>query len=271
LIALGWSGAASAAVTTTAIREAVEFITKKFSREAAQEGTELLTKKLEQAAAKYGDDAVNAARKVGPQALKAIDDAGQFGATAAKAMARHGDEAVAAVVRSPKALEMAAKYGDDAVDVMVKHKGVAVELIQESGESAVKALKNLGDDGATMLANMAGQSTTRALVQNPKVLDVVARYGDRAMNFIWRNKGALAVGAGLAAFLADPEPFINGTRDLAAVVGENVVKPVVDRAAAGIDWMVVAIGVMVIGGLLLVMRSYLRHRVELRRAAAGAR
>jgi len=258
-------------VTTTAIREAVEFVTKKFSREAAQEGTEVLAKKLEQAAAKYGDEALDAARKVGPQALKAIDDAGQYGATAARAMARHGDEAVAAVARNPKALETAAKYGDDAVDVMVKHKEIAEGLIRESGESAIKALKNLGDDGAVQLANLAREPATRALAQNSKLLDVVARYGDRAMNFIWRNKGGLAVAAGLAAFLADPEPFIDGTRELAAVVGENVVRPVVDRAAAGIDWMVVAIGVLVIVGLLLVMRSYLRHRVEMRRTAAGAR
>jgi hypothetical protein len=30
------------------------------------------------------------------------------------------------------------------------------------------------------------------------------------------------------AFLADPEPFIQGTRDLAAVVGENAVKPMIE-------------------------------------------
>jgi hypothetical protein len=102
-------------------------------------------------------------------------------------------------------------------------------------------------------------------------LDVIGRYGDRSMNFIWKNKGALAVTAGLAAFIADPQPFLDGTRDLASVVGENLVKPVVDRAAAGIDWMVVAIGVLMVGGLVLVLRSYLRHRVELRRVAAGAR
>jgi hypothetical protein len=263
--------AAEAAVTTTVVRETVEYITKKFSKEAAEEGTELLTKKLEQAAAKYGDDAIEAARKVGPAALKSIDEAGQYGAAAARAMSRHGDQAVAAVLRRPQALEMAARYGDDAVDVMVKHKGIAEGLIRESGESAVKALKSVGDDGAVQLANMAGNQATRAIVQDPKVLGVVARYGDRAMNFIWRNKGGLAVGAGLAAFLADPEPFINGTRDLASVVGENIVRPVVDRAAATIDWMVVAIGVLMIGGLLLVMRSYRRHRVEVRRAAAGAR
>ena len=31
------------------------------------------------------------------------------------------------------------------------------------------------------------------------------------MAFVWRHKGALAVGSVLAAFLADPGPFIGGT------------------------------------------------------------
>jgi len=271
ILAIGLSSAAHGAVTTTAIRETVELITKKFSREAAEEGGEVLTRKLEQAAAKYGDEALDAARKVGPQALKAMDDAGQFGGAAARAMSRHGDQALAAVARNPKALGLAAKYGDDAVDVMVKHKGIADDLISESGESAIKALKNLGTDGARQLGNMAQDPVTRAMARDPKLLDVVARYGDRSMAFIWKHKGALAVAAVLATFVADPEPYLNGTRELAAVVGENLVRPVVERAAAGIDWMVVAIGVLTIGGLLLVMRSYLRHRVELRRAAVGSR
>jgi hypothetical protein len=37
-----------------------------------------------------------------------------------------------------------------------------------------------------------------------ELLGVVAKYGDPAMDFIWRNKGILAGGATLTAFLANP-------------------------------------------------------------------
>jgi hypothetical protein len=79
------------------------------------------------------------------------------------------------------------------------------------------------------------------------------------------------VTAGLAAFLSDPEPFIDGTRELAATVGAEVVNPVVEQASADIDWMIVAIGVLMVGGLVLVWRSYLRHRIEVRRTIAASR
>ena len=45
----------------------------------------------------------------------------------------------------------------------------------------------------------------------------MGRYGDRAMDFVWRHKGTLAVGTVLASFLTDPAPFLDGSRDLAGV------------------------------------------------------
>ena len=43
---------------------------------------------------------------------------------------------------------------------------------------------------------------------------VIERYGDRALTFVWRNKGALTVATMLETFLADPEP---GDRSLIAI------------------------------------------------------
>jgi hypothetical protein len=57
------------------------------------------------------------------------------------------------------------------------------------------------------------------------VLAVVGRYGDRAMDLVWRHKGALAVTVVLAAFLADPGPFLAGTSDLAGVVAGTAMRP----------------------------------------------
>ena len=35
--------------------------------------------------------------------------------------------------------------------------------------------------------------------KHPELLEVIAKYGDRAAVFVWENKGALAVGATLTA------------------------------------------------------------------------
>ncbi|MGC3971472.1 MAG: hypothetical protein QM775_30265 [Pirellulales bacterium] len=259
--------AAEAAVTTAAIRETVEFVTKKFSKEAAEEGTELLAKKIEVFATKYGDDGLKAVRELGPQAMNAAGKAGAHAPEAVRAMARFGDDGVEWIAKRPQNLELAAKYGDDAVEALVKHKEVAEPLVKELGEQGAKALAAVGPQQGRQLAMLAADQTTAAMARNPKLLDVVAKYGDNAMNFVWRNKGALAVGATLTAFLANPQPFIDGTTQLAQAAGENFVKPVTEGIVGGIDWTVLAIVVVVAVALGGVWRSYLRHRAALHRAA----
>src|SRR5580704_6647670 len=51
------------------------------------------------------------------------------------------------------------------------------------------------------------------------------------MEFIWKNKGALAVGAALSAFIVDPEPFLNGAKEVSNVVAQNLVRPLADVPA----------------------------------------
>lgn len=68
--------------------------------------------------------------------------------------------------------------------------------------------------------------------RNEELLEVIAKYGDRAMAFVWSNKGALATTAGLAAFLANPEAFINGAKDITQIVGESAVKPLAQAPGA---------------------------------------
>jgi hypothetical protein len=43
-------------------------------------------------------------------------------------------------------------------------------------------------------------------------LSTVERFGDEAMGFVWRDKGALAVSTALASFLAKPEAFLGVSR-----------------------------------------------------------
>ena len=64
--------------------------------------------------------------------------------------------------------------------------------------------------------------------KHPELLEVIARYGDRAAVFVWEQKGSLAVGTALTAFLLHPEPFLDGARDISKVVAENALRPLAE-------------------------------------------
>ncbi|MFO0906869.1 MAG: hypothetical protein U0835_00615 [Isosphaeraceae bacterium] len=106
---------------------------------------------------------------------------------------------------------------------MMKHPGVAEPVIERLGQPAVRALEAVGPRNARRLGMMADEAS-------PEMLGVIARYGDPAMEFVWRHKAVLAGGAALAAFLANPEPYIDGTNELAATMADATVRPVAEAA-----------------------------------------
>ncbi len=102
----------------------------------------------------------------------------------------------------------------------------AEPVLEKLGQPAVRAMAALGPQGGRRLAMMSDDMA-------PGLLDVIGRYGDKAMDFIWRHKEVLAGGAALTAFLSDPEPYLNGTADLARVgleAASNVADTVVEHA-----------------------------------------
>jgi|GEM_PF-6000567 len=79
--------------------------------------------------------------------------------------------------------------------------------------------------------------------QSAGLLDVVGRYGDKAADFIWVNKGALVVAATLTAFLHNPKPFIDGVMALpVAAIGD---------IAPHVNWTLVIITVIIVGVIFL--------------------
>lgn len=247
-------------------REAAEYVLSKFSKEAAEIGLETLTRKIERLALKHGDDVFVAVRKVGPRTLRLVEEAGEHGLASVKLMARYGDDAVW-VVRNKNRLAIFARYGDNAAESMIKHGEIAEPLIQSFGNPAANALKAVNSQNARRLAMMAEDGHLARIGRTPELLEVIAKYGDRASDFIWRNKGALTVASTLTAFLANPEPFINGTADITRIVSENTLKPLanlpgqfVSEAAKNTNWTaVLATGVGLLG-LLAGARLFLRHR-----------
>lgn len=244
--ALTSSRQAAAVVPTKVITETTEFVVRKFVKEATEEGTEAIAKQATTIAAKYGDEGLNVLRKTGPRGFKVVQEAGEHGLDAVKLINRYGDDAVW-VISKPKGMAIFVKYGDDAARALIKHKGIAEEVIETHGKSAVNALNAVGSRQARQIAMLDKDGVIAAGKQGDELLDVIGRYGDKAMAFIWRNKGGLAVVAVLGTFLTDPEAYINGAKEL---VVEGVSRPASEMGkemARHTNWTV--IGLLAIGVL----------------------
>jgi len=238
------TSAAKAQVKTKLAREAAELLFERFGAKVGRSVPEL-TARIEGLAARYGEDAIIAARKGGPGALGLMEAAGADGAKAVRVLAIHGEQGATRVLSRPAAMKQFVQFGDEAATVLVRHPGVAEPLVEKGGMQAVKALGAIDPRNGRRLAMLMEGELANA-GRHPEVLGVVAKHGDAAMNFLWQNKATLAGGAALAAFLADPEPFLNGTRDIAAVLGENVVKPVTNGIFTLLNIAVVGIGILLL-------------------------
>jgi hypothetical protein len=246
-VAAGWlipAPAAQAQAKARAAREVAELLFERFGAKAGRSVPELAAR-IEGIAARYGDEAIVAMRRGGPEALGLIEAAGADGAKAVRLLAVHGEQGASRVLSRPTAMRQFLEYGDEAANVLVRHPGVAEPLVERGGAQAVQALGAIDPRNGRRLAMLLDGELANA-GRHPELLGVVAKHGDGAVNSLWQNKGTLAGGAALAAFLADPEPFLNGTRDLAAVAGDSVVKPVVGGVVTLLTIVLIAIGLVLL-------------------------
>lgn len=237
-------------------REAAEFVMKKFGKEATDIGLNTMIKKMEILTTKYGDDAVVAVRKVGPRAFRLVEEAGEHGLESVKLMAKFGDDSVW-IISKKNRLSIFIKYGDDAAESMIKHKEIAETLLNSFGKSSASALKSVSSQNGRRLAMMAEDGTLKKIGKSDELLETIGKYGDKAMNFIWDNKGALAVSTTLTAFLLNPEPFLNNTL---GKIGD-VPGQIANEAAKKMDWTLVVISGAGIIGILICIKMWLRHRI----------
>ncbi len=257
---LACSVEAVAGVSSAALKETVETVLRKYGKEVAEQGLETVSQKIEAIAIKYGDDGLQAVQRVGPRALRLVDDAGEQGLQAIRLLSRYGDDA-AWVLAKPRRLSIAAKYGDDAAEALIKQGEIAEPLIESLGSSAAKALKIVTPQNGRRLAMLADDGTLQQIGRSDELLAVVSKYGDAGMEFIWKNKRGLAITAALAAFLADPQPFIDGTVQLTSAVAEKVVQPVASEVAKNANWTIVLPLLAVVGLGYLFLRGYARQRL----------
>jgi len=245
---------------TKAVREAVEYVVKRFGPDLGEETAESLTAKLAEFGARHGDDAVVAFRKVGPRTIHLVEEAGEHAPEAVRLLAKYGDEA-AWVVARPERLAVVLRHGDEAAEALIRHKDIVLPLIERYDATAARAFAAVSGRNARRLAMMDEAADLARIGRTDELLSVIGRYGDRAADFIWRHKGALAVSAVLAAFLAEPQPFIDGTRDLARI-GGDVAKEPLREAARGTNWTAVTLFAACFAVALLALRYGSRRRIH---------
>lgn len=249
-----------AGVKSKAARETAEYLLRKFGVEVAEQGVETLGRKIEVLAVRYGDDALTAVRKVGPRAIRVVEASGEHGAEAIKLMARRGDDALWVVAKKNR-MAIFLRNGNDAAEAMIKHREIAEPLLESLGRPAAVAFRAVSGQNGRRLAMMSRDGTLTQIGRTPELLAVVGKHGDRAMDFIWRNKSSLAFAAGLAAFLAHPEPFLDGTVQITKIVAENAVKPLAEapkelaiEIGRQVNWTVLGFWTVLVAGIVTGIR-----------------
>lgn len=252
LIASFHSDFAVAGVAGTAVKDTASFILSKFGKGAAGQTVEDVTEASARVLAKHGDEALPYLRSTGHAGFTALEEAGGRAPDVIKLFARKGDEAIW-IISEPKKLSIFLKHGDSAADALLKHPGIADSLISKFGDPAVGALNKVSRQNGQRLGIATNEGLLTASDRSPELLGVVRQYGDGAMDFIWANKGPLAIASILGSFLVDPAPYINGIKTL-------VVDPIVSPIVGSINWTFLVAAILGFIFLPFIVRSIRKAR-----------
>jgi hypothetical protein len=250
-----------AGVSTAAIKELIELVSKKFGREMSQDAMKGLPRGVEQAVKVGGEDAVQAIQKIGPKAIQLIDQSGADGALSAKLLAKYGDDATDLVSQTGP-LNLVKSLGDDAAETFVKHGMPAESLLTVGGVAASKAANRLSSRHGRQLIMLANEESTKQLLRSEALMGTIAKLGDKGMDFVWKNKGSLLAIGAIAAFVADPEPFLDGTASLAQVAAESVATPLADGIANRTNWTVVIVLVAALIAIYLLIKNWMKRSLR---------
>lgn len=250
-------------------QEAADYVLQRFGRQVAKGGAQTLARKIESYAARHGDEFYAVVRKVGPRAFRIVEEAGEHAPKVVGILSRFGEDGAVWVVSRPRAMRLFLEHGEAAAAVLAKTHGVAEPAVMALGKPAVKAFQSFSTgQSARRLAMMASEGGELAATgRATEILGILAKYGDPAMDFLWRHKGVLASSAVLTAFIAHPEPFLSGAKDITQILAENTVKPLAEvpatiaREAAGevarsTHWTLVFSLVVLALGALAALRSW---------------
>ena len=218
-----------AGVPEQVARLAADEAARLLGRQAERTAVTTMSGRIARLAAEHGAETLVAVRRAGPEAVEVLERAGRRGALTSHLLAAHGTEALV-IVREPVLLDLVVRHGDAAALALVHHPGLARSVIEATGTPGARALAGLSAQNARRMAMLVEDGTLIRLGHQEELLSAIERHGDRALDFVWRNKGALAVGTVLATFLRDPEPFLSGARELGGGMTHAVAQPVMGAA-----------------------------------------
>lgn len=208
------------------------------AKAVAREVVEALEPRVAKVVEAYGDDAARALRAGGAAALPALE---AHGPAALRFFARFGDDGARLLAaEGDGVVKLFAQHGDEAVTFMLKHPGVGRDLVQAFGAGAARAEISTG---SVVLLNRLGEPI-RASGRAAELFAVIERFGDGACNFLWRNKGVVFGAALMAAFLADPKPYIDGVKELIVEPAASAARDVAARTQW--TWVFSAMGVALV-------------------------
>lgn len=221
---------------------------KKVAREIAEafgrETLELAEPRIAKLVETHGDEVGRILRKVGPPGVPAME---KFGAAGMKILAGWGDDGLRLLAaEGDDAVAALGRYGEKAVELMIRHPGVGKDLLAHFGGQALRA--RLTTESVVYMNRLA--DPIRISGRAGQIFQVIERFGDRACLFLWRNKGTLFLASVLTAFLADPQPYLDGVKQL-------VVQPVSEAAQEAVrrtNWTLVMIAAMALGSVGLGIR-----------------
>lgn len=253
-----WIGLpAHAGPASTAIRETAEYVLTRFGRGSAGQTVEDLVGNTTTLVARHGDAVLPLVRTAGHDGIAALERAGDQAPNVLRLYAARGDQAVW-IITEPRKLSLFLKHGDAAADAMIRHPGVAEDLIGRFGGDATVALNGLSKQSAQRLGMLAEGGLLNATPRSTEILSVARQYGDGAMEFIWRNKGPLAVASVLGAFLVDPQSYFTGAKQL-------LVDPVITPIVASVSWTWLIAGMLSLLFLPFIVRRLRSAYAALRR------
>lgn len=240
----------SAGIFTSSTTNLANFIFKKFGAGAGGRTAADIAIAADKVIAKHGEEAIPLLKSAGHNGFEALESAGTNAPEVIKLFAKRGDESLW-VISKPNRLAIFIKHGDTAAEAMIKHPGIADDIIEKFGVDAAAAFTKLSTGGGQQLAMAASEGLLNNSARSPELLSVIRQYGDSAMEFIWKNKGALVVTSVLATFLANPEAYISGASQLAVPILESI------------NWTLIVVGLLALILLPIIGKKILNSRKTL--------
>ena len=262
-----WAGAVSSG--RTVVRELAEELAEQAGRKSSRETIETMASGLGRIAGQCGDESLDVVRKHGVAAYRLLDKAGDDAAPLiVGAIRKYGDDAIR-VGQTAAGRTLLREGSEQAVRAVARHSDAALPLIRRYGDDCAAAMARINPANGRRLMIMASEEMLEP-TQLQRLMPMIGQYGDEAMDFIWRHRKLLVTAAVVSELLRDPEPYLNGACDLAAVLGNSAgeaVTQVGQEVIERINWNLwFGVAIVIAGGALVFRHSW---RTFTRRSGEG--